>query len=81
MQERENCSWRAFFAYKIRAESNITGALNDPQGHVSAETIKSVHLMEWDLGRQEDILGKYDSLLSHTFFPLKIALELWHNSY
>ena len=36
--------------------------------------------MEWDLGRQEDILGKYDSLLSHTFFPL-IALELWHNSY
>ena len=34
-------------AYRIRAESNITGALNGPQGHVSAKTVKSVQLMEW----------------------------------
>ena len=37
-------------AYQIRAESNITGALNGPQGHVSA-TVNSVQLMEWGLGR------------------------------
>ena len=34
-------------AYKIRAESNITDALNGPQGHVSAKTVNSVQLMEW----------------------------------
>ena len=47
-------------AYQIRAESNITGALNGPQGHVSAKTVNSVKLMEWGLGRLTDILGEYD---------------------
>ena len=43
--------------YQIRDESNITGALNGPQGHVSA-TANSVQLMEWGLGRLADILGE-----------------------
>ena len=47
-------------AYQIRAESNITDALNGPQGHVSAKTVNSVQLMEWGLGRLADILGEYD---------------------
>lgn len=44
----------------IRAESNITGALNYPQGHVSAKTINSVEFMEWGLQRLADILREYD---------------------
>ena len=47
-------------AYQIRAESNITDALNGPQGHVSAKTVNSVQLMEWGLGRLAGILGEYD---------------------
>ena len=47
-------------ACQIRAESNITGALNGPQGHVSAKTVNSVQLMEWGLRRLADILGEYD---------------------
>ena len=35
-------------AYQIRAESNITGVLNDPQGHVSAKTVNSVQLWNGD---------------------------------
>ena len=46
--------------YQIRAESNITDALNGPQGHVSAKTVNSVQLMEWGLGRLAGILGEYD---------------------
>ena len=42
---------------RIRPESNITGALNGPQGHVSAKTVNSVQLMEWGLGRLADILS------------------------
>ena len=47
-------------AHQIRAESNITGALNGPQRHVSAKTANFVQLMEWGLGRLADILGEYD---------------------
>ena len=40
----------------IRAESNITGALNGPQGHVSAKTVNSVQFMGWGLLRLANIL-------------------------
>ena len=30
----------------ISAESNITGALNGPQGHVSAKTVNSVRCLQ-----------------------------------
>ena len=55
--------------YQIRAESNITGALNGPQGHVSA-TANSVQLMEWGLGRLADILGEFDYQA--------LDLAVWH---
>ena len=45
-------------AYQIRAESNITSALNVSQGHVSAKTVTTVQLMEWGLGRLAHILGE-----------------------
>ena len=44
----------------IRAESNITGALNGPQGHVSAKTVNSVQFMGWGLLRLPNILRDYD---------------------
>ena len=44
----------------IRAESNITGALNGPQGHVSAKTVNSVQFMGWGLLRLANILRDYD---------------------
>ena len=47
-------------AYQIRAESNITGALNGPQCHVSAKTVNYVQLMEWGLRRLADVLGECD---------------------
>ena len=47
-------------AYQIRAESNITVALNGPQGNVSAKTVNPVQLIEWVLGRLADIQGEYD---------------------
>jgi hypothetical protein len=50
----------AEYEYEIRAESNITGALNGPQGHVSAKTVDSIQLMEWGLLRLESILAEYD---------------------
>ena len=46
-------------AFQIRAKSKITGALNGPQGRVSAKTVNSVQLMEWGLGRLAGILGEY----------------------
>ena len=44
----------------IRAESNITGALNGPQGHVSAKTVNSVQFMGWGLLRPANILRDHD---------------------
>ena len=44
----------------IRAESNITGALNGPQGHVSAKTVNSVQFMGWGQLRLANILRDYD---------------------
>ena len=43
----------------IRTE-NITGALNGPQGHVSAKTVNSVQFMGWGLLRLANILQDYD---------------------
>ena len=49
---------------QIRAENNMAGALNGPQGHVSAKTVGSIQLMEWGLLRLTSILGdnNYHSL-------------------
>ena len=45
----------------IRAASNITGALNGPQGYVSAKTVNSVQFMGWGLLRlANNILRDYD---------------------
>ena len=44
----------------IRTESNITGALNGPQGHVSAKTANSVQFMGWGLLRLANTLRDYD---------------------
>ena len=44
----------------IRAESNISGALNGHQGHVSVKTVNSVQFMEWGLLRLANILRDYD---------------------
>ena len=63
-------------AYQIRAESNITDALNGPQGHVSAKTVNSVQLMEWGLGRLADILGEYD----YKALDLLKSCNVKHNS-
>jgi len=46
--------------YQIRAESNMTGVLNGPKGHVSAKTVGSVQFMKWGLLRLAHILGEYN---------------------
>ena len=40
--------------------ANITGALNGPQGHVSAKPVNSTQFMGWGLLRLVNILRDYD---------------------
>ena len=65
--------------YQIRAESNITGALNGAQGHVS-ETENSVQLMERGLGRLADILGEYDYQALDLLSCMTLGVENCHTT-
>ena len=65
--------------YQILAESNITGALNGPQGHVSA-TANSVQLMEWGLGILADILGEYDYQALDVLSCMTLDVENCHTT-
>ena len=65
-------------AYQIRAEGNITDALNGPQGHVSVKIVNSVQLMEWGLGRLAGILGEYDYKAPDLLTCMTLDVENWH---
>ena len=38
----------------------VAGTLNVPQGHVSAKTVASVKLIQWELQRLFDSLKEFD---------------------
>ena len=61
----------------IRAESNITDALNGPQGHVSAKTVKSVQFMGWGLLRVANILrdDDYQALIVNLLSCMTLDVE------
>ena len=56
-------------AADIRSNAALSGALNGPQGHVSAKTVESVYFMEWGIKRLREILNRsnysYCNLLSY----------------
>jgi hypothetical protein len=60
------------------AESNITGALNVPQGHVSAKTFDYIQLMEWGLLRLASILAEYDYQCLNLLSCMTLDIENCH---
>jgi hypothetical protein len=68
------------YEYEIRAERNITGALNGPQGHVSAKTVDSIQLMEWGLLRLAlaSILAEYDYQCLNLLSCMTLDIENCH---
>ncbi len=63
---------------EICVESNITGALNGPQGTVSAKTVDSIQLMEWGLQRLANILAKYDYQCLNLLSCMTLDIENCH---
>lgn len=62
----------------IRAEGNITGALNGSQGHVSEKTVNSVHFMGWGLLRLANILRDYGYQALNRLSCMTLEVENCH---
>ena len=62
----------------IRAEGNITGALNGSQGHVSEKTVNSVQFMGWGLLRLANILRDYGYQALNRLSCMTLEVENCH---
>lgn len=64
----------------IRNTTGITGALNGPQGHVSAKTVASVNLIEWGLQRLFDNLKEHDYQVTNLLSCMTLDVENCHST-
>lgn len=64
----------------IRINTGITGALNGPQGHVSAKTVASVGLMEWGLQRLYDNLKPFNYSATNLLSCMTLDIENCHST-
>lgn len=83
-QQKKRLVWFAIARLPLKSMhikyvlSNITGALNGPQGHVSAKTVNSVQFMEWGLLRLANILGEYDYQALNLLSCMTLDVENCH---
>ena len=64
----------------IRNSTGITGALNGPQGHVSAKTVGSVELIEWGLQRLFVNLNEFDYQAANLLSCMTLDVENCHST-
>ena len=64
----------------IRTSTGITGAINGPQGHVSAKTVASVALVEWGLQRLYSNLELFNYDATNLLSCMTLDVENCHST-